>query len=89
MLREQNLPESQLQRGQDRGKGEERHLLGAEWLLLGTWAHWKGSDFFPVLQVTQILLGAGSCAFGVFLYFGPWTELCVSGCAFWAGSAVS
>ncbi|XP_036212122.1 transmembrane protein 176B isoform X2 [Myotis myotis] len=36
--------------------------------------------------VTQILLGAVSCAFGVFLYFGPWTELCGSGCAFWAGS---
>lgn len=89
MLREQNLPESQLQRDQDRGKGEERHLVGAGWLLLGTWAHWKASDFFPVLQVTQILLGAVSCAFGVFLYFGPWTELRGSGCAFWTGSVVS
>lgn len=36
--------------------------------------------------VTQILLGAVSCAFGVFLYFGPWTELRGSGCAFWTGS---
>ncbi|XP_005861589.1 PREDICTED: transmembrane protein 176B isoform X3 [Myotis brandtii] len=36
--------------------------------------------------VTQILLGAVSCAFGVFLYFGPWTELRGSGCAFWSGS---
>ncbi|XP_016052499.1 PREDICTED: transmembrane protein 176B [Miniopterus natalensis] len=36
--------------------------------------------------VTQILLGAVSCAFGVLLYFGPWTELRGSGCAFWAGS---
>lgn len=36
--------------------------------------------------VTQILLGAVSCAFGVLLYFGPWTSLCDSGCAFWAGS---
>lgn len=39
-----------------------------------------------VLQVTQILLGLVSCALGVCLYFGPWTELCASGCAFWAGS---
>ncbi|XP_004430680.1 PREDICTED: transmembrane protein 176B [Ceratotherium simum simum] len=38
------------------------------------------------LGVTQILLGAVSCVFGVFLYFGPWTELRASGCAFWAGS---
>lgn len=37
--------------------------------------------------VTQILLGAVCYAFGVFLYFGPWTELRGSGCAFWAGSA--
>ncbi|XP_054449449.1 transmembrane protein 176B [Pteronotus mesoamericanus] len=36
--------------------------------------------------VTQILLGAVSCVFGVLLYFGPWTELRGSGCAFWAGS---
>ncbi|XP_008157000.1 transmembrane protein 176B isoform X1 [Eptesicus fuscus] len=36
--------------------------------------------------VTQILLGAVSCAFGVFLYIGPWTELRGSGCAFWTGS---
>ncbi|XP_024420289.1 transmembrane protein 176B [Desmodus rotundus] len=35
--------------------------------------------------VTQILLGAVSCALGVLLYFGPWTELGGSGCAFWAG----
>lgn len=45
--------------------------------------------FHPVLQVTQILLGAASCALGVLLYFGPWTELRASGCAFWAGSVVS
>uniref|UniRef100_A0A452SK93 Transmembrane protein 176B n=1 Tax=Ursus americanus TaxID=9643 RepID=A0A452SK93_URSAM len=38
------------------------------------------------LGVTQILLGAASCALGVLLYFGPWTELRASGCAFWAGS---
>ncbi|XP_062049781.1 transmembrane protein 176B [Lepus europaeus] len=36
--------------------------------------------------VTQLLLGVVSCALGVCLYFGPWTELCASGCAFWAGS---
>ncbi|XP_036885378.1 transmembrane protein 176B [Sturnira hondurensis] len=35
--------------------------------------------------VIQILLGAMSCAFGVLLYFGPWTKLSASGCAFWAG----
>nr|XP_023403810.1 transmembrane protein 176B [Loxodonta africana] len=38
------------------------------------------------LGVTQILLGAVSCALGVFLCFGPWTELRGSGCAFWAGA---
>lgn len=38
------------------------------------------------LGVTQILLGAVSCALGVFLYFGPWTELRGMGCAFWVGS---
>ncbi|XP_070372159.1 transmembrane protein 176B isoform X3 [Equus asinus] len=38
------------------------------------------------LGVTQILLGAVSCALGAFLYFGPWTELRASGCALWAGS---
>ncbi|XP_021046437.1 transmembrane protein 176B [Mus pahari] len=38
------------------------------------------------LGVTQILLGLVSCALGVCLYFGPWTELCASGCAFWSGS---
>lgn len=38
------------------------------------------------LGVTQILLGAVGCALGVLLYFGPWTELRASGCAFWAGS---
>ncbi|XP_064131140.1 transmembrane protein 176B-like isoform X1 [Loxodonta africana] len=38
------------------------------------------------LGVTQILLGAVSCALGVFLCFGPWTELHGSGCAFWAGA---
>ncbi|KAM9592541.1 transmembrane protein 176B isoform 1-T1 [Trichechus inunguis] len=38
------------------------------------------------LGVTQILLGAVSCALGVFLYFGPWIELRGSGCAFWAGT---
>ncbi|GAB5568925.1 transmembrane protein 176B [Prionailurus iriomotensis] len=37
-------------------------------------------------QVTQILLGAVSCALGVLLCLGPWIELCASGCAFWAGS---
>lgn len=38
------------------------------------------------LGVTQILLGLMSCVLGVCLYFGPWTELCASGCAFWSGS---
>ncbi|XP_042782998.1 transmembrane protein 176B isoform X1 [Panthera leo] len=38
------------------------------------------------LGVTQILLGAVSCALGVLLCLGPWIELCASGCAFWAGS---
>lgn len=37
------------------------------------------------LGVTQILLGAVSCALGVFLYFGPWTEMRGTGCAFWVG----
>lgn len=35
--------------------------------------------------VTQMLLGAMSCALGVLLCLGPWTELSASGCAFWAG----
>lgn len=43
----------------------------------------------PALQVTQILLGLVSCVLGVCLYFGPWSELCASGCAFWSGSVVS
>ncbi|XP_025849592.2 transmembrane protein 176B isoform X1 [Vulpes vulpes] len=38
------------------------------------------------LGMTQILLGAVSCALGVLLYLGPWMELRASGCAFWAGS---
>ncbi|KAF0882000.1 transmembrane protein 176B [Crocuta crocuta] len=38
------------------------------------------------LGVTQILLGALSCALGVLLCLGPQTELCTSGCAFWAGT---
>ncbi|XP_003792108.1 transmembrane protein 176B [Otolemur garnettii] len=38
------------------------------------------------LGVVHILLGVISCALGVCLYFGPWTELRGSGCAFWAGS---
>lgn len=38
------------------------------------------------LGVTQILLGLVSCVLGVCLYFGPWTELCAFGCAFWSGS---
>lgn len=43
----------------------------------------------PSPQVTQILLGAVSCALGVFLYFGPWTEMRGTGCAFWVGLVVS
>ncbi|KAM4873812.1 transmembrane protein 176B [Thomomys bottae] len=39
------------------------------------------------LGVTQILLGLVSGALGVSFFFGPWTELPASGCAFWAGSA--
>lgn len=53
---------------------------------------WMGRDLIlspPVLQVTQILLGLVSCVLGVCLYFGPWSELCASGCAFWSGSVVS
>lgn len=38
------------------------------------------------IGVTQIWLGAVSCALGVFLYLGPWFDLRGSGCAFWAGS---
>ncbi|XP_052577083.1 transmembrane protein 176B isoform X3 [Peromyscus californicus insignis] len=38
------------------------------------------------LGVTQILLGFMSCVLGVCIYFGPWTGLCASGCAFWSGS---
>lgn len=38
------------------------------------------------IGVTQILLGAVSCALGVLLYLGPWFDLRGSGCAFWAGS---
>ncbi|XP_059964506.1 transmembrane protein 176B isoform X1 [Mesoplodon densirostris] len=37
------------------------------------------------LGVTQILLGAMSCALGGLLYLGPWIQLRASGCAFWAG----
>ncbi|XP_067603503.1 transmembrane protein 176B isoform X1 [Pseudorca crassidens] len=35
--------------------------------------------------VTQILLGAMSCALGGLLCLGPWIQLRASGCAFWAG----
>lgn len=49
----------------------------------------RGLTLHPVLQVTQILLGALSCVLGVFLYLGPWIDLRSSGCAFWAGSVVS
>ncbi|ELW64816.1 transmembrane protein 176B [Tupaia chinensis] len=38
------------------------------------------------LGVTEVLLGLMSCALGVCLYLGPWTELRATGCAFWAGS---
>jgi hypothetical protein len=48
-----------------------------------------GLTFHPVLQVTQVLLGLVSSTLAVCLYFGPWTELRASGCAFWAGSVVS
>ncbi|XP_057586174.1 transmembrane protein 176B isoform X1 [Hippopotamus amphibius kiboko] len=37
------------------------------------------------LGVTQVLLGATSCALGGLLYLGPWIQLRASGCAFWAG----
>ncbi|XP_007469905.1 PREDICTED: transmembrane protein 176B [Lipotes vexillifer] len=37
------------------------------------------------LGVTQILLGAMSCALGGLLYLGPWIQLRASGCAFWTG----
>lgn len=38
------------------------------------------------LGVTQILLGLMSCVLGVCIYFGPWTKLHDTGCAFWSGS---
>ncbi|XP_070320780.1 transmembrane protein 176B isoform X3 [Odocoileus virginianus] len=38
------------------------------------------------LGVTQLLLGAISCALGGLLYLGPWIQLRASGCALWAGS---
>ncbi|XP_012032726.1 transmembrane protein 176B isoform X1 [Ovis aries] len=37
------------------------------------------------LGVTQLLLGAISCALGGLLYLGPWIWLRASGCALWAG----
>ncbi|KAM9698426.1 transmembrane protein 176B isoform 2-T5 [Dama dama] len=37
-------------------------------------------------NVTQLLLGAISCALGGLLYLGPWIQLRASGCALWAGS---
>lgn len=90
MSKRQNLPESERQRGQGREEKERKGPQpGAGWLLLGLWAHGKGSDFSPCLQVTQILLGAVSCALGVFLYLGPWTEMRSTGCAFWMGFVVS
>lgn len=72
------------------GKGEESQL-GRSWVVSPGACGLMGRElaFHPVLQVTQILLGAASCALGVLLYFGPWTELRASGCAFWAGSVVS
>uniref|UniRef100_A0A9L0RCS9 Transmembrane protein 176B n=1 Tax=Equus caballus TaxID=9796 RepID=A0A9L0RCS9_HORSE len=85
MVREQNLPESELQRGQGRGEGEESHL-GGSWVAAPEACGLCGKESGSVLQVTQILLGAVSCALGAFLYFGPWTELRASGCALWAGS---
>lgn len=88
MVREQNLPESELQRGQGRGEGEESHL-GGSWVAAPEACGLCGKESGSVLQVTQILLGAVSCALGAFLYFGPWTELRASGCALWAGSVVS
>ncbi|XP_003484043.1 transmembrane protein 176B isoform X4 [Sus scrofa] len=39
------------------------------------------------LGVTQVLLGATSCAVGALLYLGYGTDLRASGCAFWAGFA--
>lgn len=84
----QILPESELQGGQSREKEEAQALVWSVQLSLEC----EGSWFFfspPVLQVTQILLGLVSCVLGVCLYFGPWTELCASGCAFWSGSVVS
>ena len=40
-------------------------------------------------QEAQVLLGATSCAVGALLYLGYGTDLRASGCAFWAGFAVS
>ena len=52
-------------------------------------AHGKGRGFPHLLQVTQLLLGAISCALGGLLYLGPWIQLRASGCALWAGFVVS
>ncbi|XP_028381713.1 transmembrane protein 176B [Phyllostomus discolor] len=68
-------------------------LLKAGGSLKGLFARWrdpgprKTGISYGLLAggVIQILLGALSCALGVLLYFGPWTELRSSGCAFWAG----
>lgn len=83
----QILPESELQGGQSREKEEAQPLGWSCAAILGIRRELIFSP--PVLQVTQILLGLVSCVLGVCLYFGPWTELCASGCAFWSGSVVS
>lgn len=49
----------------------------------------RGVVFSRLLQVSQILLGAMSCALGGLLCLGPWIQLRASGCAFWAGFVVS
>lgn len=50
---------------------------------------WEGVWLSRLWQVTQVLLGATSCAVGALLYLGYGTDLRASGCAFWAGFAVS
>ena len=78
------LPESK-QRSQGRAR-EGSHIQGCA---RSAWAHGKGRGFPHLLQVTQLLLGAISCALGGLLYLGPWIWLRASGCALWAGFVVS
>ena len=81
------LPESkQRSQGRAREGSHAQELGGCAWNVR---AHGKGRGFPHLLQVTQLLLGAISCALGGLLYLGPWIQLRASGCALWAGFVVS